>query len=140
MSVEENRAFVAAWLGAAGERDMIEALIAGSSPHVVVHSPFGLDGGLQLAQEIHVQLQRGFPDMTLALEGEVYGEDRAVIQFLLEGTNTGPILGLPPTNRKIEMPIALAFRVEQQRIVELWFYANTLAPIIQQRLGDMGLL
>jgi predicted ester cyclase len=140
MSVEENRALVARWLRGAQDRDFIEMLIDESSPHIVVHSPFGIDGGQPLAHEMHVQLQRAFPDMVLTLDGEVDGDDRVILQFILEGTNTGPILGLPPTNRKIEMPIALGFRIEHERIAELWFYANALAPIIQQRLADMGLM
>ncbi|MSQ31383.1 MAG: hypothetical protein EXR64_05075 [Dehalococcoidia bacterium] len=115
-------------------------LAAHSAPQVIVHSPFGLTGGLSIAQEMHVQLRRAFPDMTLTIDGELYSDDRVTLQFGLEGTNTGPILGLPPTNRAIEMPIAFVFRIERERIVEMWFYANVMAPIIQQRLADLGLL
>ena len=140
MSIETNRALIAGWLRDAEKRDFVEMIIDAAAPHIVVHSPFGMEGGEQLVREIHAQLRRAFPDLVLTLDGEVYGEDRAVLQFVLDGTNTGPILGLQPTNRKIEMPIAVAFRIEGDRIVELWFYANVLAPVIQQRLGDMGLL
>ena len=140
MTTEENRRLVAGWLRQAQQADFIEMLIAESAPQVVVHSPFGLHGGQQLAQEMHIQLQRAFPDMTLALDGATYDDDRVALQFLLDGTNTGPILGLPPTGRHVEMPIAIVFRVEQDRIAEMWFYANLMAPIIQQRLSEMGLL
>jgi predicted ester cyclase len=140
MSAEENRTLVAGWLRAAEQADFIQMLIAESAPHVVVHSPFGLRGGQNLAQEMHVQLARAFPDMTLTLDGEVYDQDRVALQFTLDGTNTGPILGLPPTGRGVTMPIALVCRIEENRIAEMWFYANLMAPIIQQRLSEMGLL
>ena len=140
MTAEANRLLVAGWLRQAQQSDFIEMLVAESTPQVSVHSPFGMVGGANLAHEMHVQLQRAFPDMTLDLDGAVYDEDRVALQFTLDGTNTGPILGLPPTGRHVEMPIAIVFRVEGDRIAEIWFYANLLAPIIQQRLAEMGLL
>jgi len=140
MSAEENRTLVAGWLREAQHADFIQMLMAQSATHVVVHSPFGLDGGQDLAQEMHVQLERAFPNMTLTLDGEVYDQDRIALQFTLDGTNTGPILGLPPTGRVVAMPIALVCRIEEDRIAEMWFYANLMAPIIQQRLSEMGLL
>ena len=140
MSIEASRALVARLLREAQQGNFVEVLVGACRADAVIHSPLGTRGGLRHLQAIRVQMQSAFPDMELELLAETYDGDRVALQFQFDGTNSGPMLGLTPTGRRVEMPLAFVLRVEQSQIAELWFYANTTGPIVRERLGELGLL
>jgi predicted ester cyclase len=43
-----------------------------------------------------------------------------VISWTLTGTNTGPLLGRPPTGEAVELSAIAIFRIDEGRIAERW--------------------
>lgn len=131
MTTEETRALVLQTLQDAGATgDLAAAIRRHANPALVVHLSNGETGGIEFAANNAQELFTGFPDASLTMEGMVVENDRAMIQFVLGGTHTGPIRGFAPTGRVVSIPVCIAFRVDQSSIVELWFYANPFAPLV----------
>ena len=62
-------------------------------------------------------LWSGFPDLSFEEEslGET-GPDRAAAQWIMRGTNTGSMMGLPPTGKKVELRGADFFALRNGKI------------------------
>lgn len=63
-----------------------------------------------------------FPDARADVRRITVAGSRAVLEFVFRGTHTGPLLGRAPTGRRLEIPMAAAYRVEQGAIHEGWLY------------------
>jgi predicted ester cyclase len=46
--------------------------------------------------------------------------DRVVIRWTLRGTNTGPMLGRPPSGQPVELAAVVIFRIAGGRLAERW--------------------
>lgn len=131
MTTEDTRALVLQMLQDAGATgDLAAAIRRQASPALFVHLSDGEIGGIDFAAGAAQELFTGFPDASLTMEGMVVENDRATIQFILIGTHTGPIRGFAPTGKVVNIPVCIAFRVDQAAIAELWFYANPFAPLV----------
>jgi steroid delta-isomerase-like uncharacterized protein len=99
--LERAQAYIAAW----NARDA-EALLATFSPSGIYSDP-ATNGPLSgPAIATYAQgLWSAFPDLTFEVQGAAEaGPDRAVVEWLMTGTNAGSFGGLPPTGRAIAVP------------------------------------
>jgi predicted ester cyclase len=55
-----------------------------------------------------------------AFDDPVVEADRVTIRWTLRGTNTGPMLGRPPTGQPVELAAIVIFRIADGRIAERW--------------------
>lgn len=64
------------------------------------------------ATEYYQRWWRGFPDLTWVPRSRAFTEDGVVSELIAQGTHRGEFLGLAPTGRRIELPVAIfvAFR------------------------------
>ena len=62
-------------------------------------------------------LWSGFPDLTFDVEsiGET-GPDRVAAQWLMRGTNTGSVMGLPPTGKRVSLHGADFFTLREGKV------------------------
>jgi predicted ester cyclase len=60
------------------------------------------------------------PDLRFTIDDLVAEGDRVTIRWTLHGTNTGPLLGWPPTGRRVELSAIVIFRVVDGRLAERW--------------------
>jgi predicted ester cyclase len=74
-----------------------------------------------------------FPDLQATMEDLVVAGDRVVGRFVYHGTHTGPLFGIAPTGRPIEMRSIDIWRVREGEFVEHWDELNTLE--LMQQLG-----
>ena len=65
-----------------------------------------------------------FPDLSFITKEVIPKDDGFVWRWMATGTNTGPFGEFPPTNKKIEVPGVIVFRVDNGKIVEEWDYWN----------------
>lgn len=131
VNTEETRAVVLQVLQEAGATgDLAAAIRSHASPHFVIHLANGESGGVDFAASAAREMYEAFPDVALTLEGLASEGDRSMIQFTMSGTHTGDLRGFAPTGKSVSIPIALGFRVEDSRLVEVWLYANLFAPLI----------
>ena len=60
------------------------------------------------------------PDLRFTIDDLVAEEDRVTIRWTLRGTNTGPLLGQPPTGQPVEMSAIVIFRIAEGKLAERW--------------------
>jgi steroid delta-isomerase-like uncharacterized protein len=80
-------------------------------------------------------LQRSFleslPDQRLDTELIVAEEDRVGFMGTYSGTHLGPLGDVPPTGKKAEIRVVGFFRVEGEKLAELWVEWDNVAFLAQ---------
>jgi predicted ester cyclase len=75
-----------------------------------------------------------FSDVHMAVVALVAEGDQVAGRFRCSGTHTGTWLGHPPTGRRFDVDEVYFFRVDGDRIVEMWGLEDTA-----ERLRQLGL-
>jgi predicted ester cyclase len=60
------------------------------------------------------------PDLRFTIDDLIAEADRVTIRWTLHGTNTGPMLGRPPTGQPVELAAIVIFRIADGKIAERW--------------------
>src|SRR5919202_2687526 len=102
MSAEENKAIVRRWVEECynpGNLALVDELFA---PDFANHDPArpdvrDLDGLRRLLSEQRAAM----PDLLTTIEDLIADGDKVVKRFIFQGTQTGEILGIPPTGRRV---------------------------------------
>ena len=61
----------------------------------------------------------GFPDIFHTVDEVVADGDRVAVRFTLRGTHTGDFMGIPATNRGVEVGAVVMMRIEDGKVAEL---------------------
>jgi predicted ester cyclase len=100
-------------------------------PDVVLHGyPAGLQGRDGL-RAFHEALWEAFPDARLTVEDLVVETDRAALRYRLQGTHSGPYLGVAPTGLSFDVEGLTLLRLAKGRVVEEWHSPTELAILRQ---------
>lgn len=75
----------------------------------------------------------GFPDLRMRVEQMVSEGDRVAAQLVMEGTHQGTWLGIPATNKRLQIRLFTFHRVVAGKIVEDWVLVESLG--VFQQLG-----
>lgn len=79
-------------------------------------------------------LLAAFPDMQLDVADLIVGEDRAVARVVVTATHNGEFMGIPATERRVEMQLIDVMRFDDDgRVCEHWGVADLLS--LMQQLG-----
>lgn len=76
-------------------------------------------------------LRAGFPDLTLTIEDIVSRDDKVWARCVGRGTQTGPMMGRPPTGKSMQIDIIDICRVANGEIVEHWGVPDQLGMLEQ---------
>lgn len=76
-----------------------------------------------------------FPDMHVTVKRWIEDGDTVVTEELFEGTHIGHFAGLPPTGKRVRLPMAHVYRVRDGVIIERTAYHDT-AGILRQLAGS----
>ena len=79
-----------------------------------------------------------FPDVHLTVEDAFGAGDRVVVRWVSRGTHLGPMMGIPPTGRPIEVMGISIFRIAEHKVAEEWEGFDTMG--LMQQLGVMNAL
>lgn len=88
--------------------------------------------GPEALKETIAMFREGAPDLTKAVDETYVDDDTVVLPYTATGTHDGPILGIEPTGREIEVGGIFVYRVEQGRLAEgtdMWDAFGLLAQI-----------
>lgn len=125
------KAVSAAWdAGNVGEFDKYVA------ENSVDHNPMpGQKQGLAGMKEMAQGMKTAFPDMKSTIEDMRVDGNILTVRFKMNATNTGPMMGMPPTNKKVEVMGIDQIRWENGKFVEHWGLIDAAA--MMQQLGMM---
>ena len=91
----------------------------------------GLEANKQFNQELFI----GFPKIKQTIENIVAADNVVIYRSTLEGTQSGPFLGMPATNKAVKMNDFTMLKVKDGKISEWWYETNLLSAM--QQLGLM---
>ena len=130
MSIEENKALVRRVVEFWNHRDM-EAFFEICAPEYVEHLPIGNISLTQL-KEYAPRFFASFPDISITIQDMVAEGDKVAVLVNCRATHQGEYMGITPTGRKIDIPVAYIIKILGGRWVEFW---NVTDIRLMQQLG-----
>lgn len=91
----------------------------------------GARSGADNLRRMIAGLRAGFPDLTLTIEDIVSRDDKVWARCVGRGTQTGPMMGRPPTGKSMQIDIIDICRVANGEIVEHWGVPDQLGMLEQ---------
>jgi predicted ester cyclase len=128
-----STALVAAWYQAAEAADGSAARLV---PDDFVAHLAGFDAPMQVLTGMRAQLLAGFPDFSVTHTILHHTPEFAVVRTRTRGTHARLFMGHPPTGKEFVAEGLEAFRLEGDRIAELWASFDTEGMLRQ--LGLRG--
>lgn len=89
-------------------------------------------------EKMVTMLRTAFPDGHWAIEQMVAEGDRVGCRVVINGTNTGPFMVMPPTGRPVTSVEMLICRIEDGKIAETWHQVDVLGMRRQLMGGPPG--
>ena len=135
MSTESNKAIVQRFYEAFNGRKlpMLDEIV---TPDFIDHNPGpGQPTGREGLKAALAGLQAAFPDMQIHIDGLLAEGDQVALRLTARGTNTGSLLGMPPSGRKVTFNAIEYYRLAAGRIVECWHVEDWLG--VMQQLGAL---
>jgi predicted ester cyclase len=91
----------------------------------------GNSDGSAGVKELVTTLRTWFPDFNMTPEDTAVVGDVVWARFTASGTNLGPVMGRPPTGKKMSVDVIDIVRIEGGKIVEHWGVPDQLGMMIQ---------
>jgi steroid delta-isomerase-like uncharacterized protein len=107
------------------------------APKYIAHDPAtpGDIRGIAGFRQFFHQYTSAFPDQHFTIDDLIAEGDRVVTRWSVEGTQTGPLPGIPPTGKRIRVTGTTISRIENGKIVEDYIHWDALG--MMQQLGVM---
>ena len=87
--------------------------------------------GEQAVRELLQGLMSGFPDLHVDIGEFRHADDAVFGETLITGTHDGEWAGIPPTGRRIEVPVAGIFEFDEDRLLCEKVYMDFAAVLTQ---------
>jgi predicted ester cyclase len=111
--------------------DVIEEIY---DPDIVDHDPLpGAPPGREGVRYSIGGLIEGFPDLQVTIEAMSAHGNLVVVHNTWRGTQTGRLVGLPPTGRPVTFTGVVIWRLHENRIAERWAMLD-----LEQKIGIAG--
>jgi len=137
MSAEQNKAIARRWLKDGFEKGNLalanEIFAADHTNHDPSAPPGGWPRGPEGGKAIATTYRGAFPDLQFTIEDQIAEGDRVVTRWTARGTNTGELMGMPPTGKKAIVTGINIDRVANGKIAESWGNFDVLGML--QQLG-----
>ena len=125
-----RRFFEELWNG--GDLSVADELIATDHVHHVGGEELLGPGGVR---ESVTWLRSAFPDLRFEIDNLLSGDDHVAVRWTATGTHLGTFDDLQPTGRRVEWTGADWIRFRNDRIVEVWAFADG-AALYEQLAGE----
>jgi predicted ester cyclase len=136
---EASRAIVTRFIDEVLTGHDLDALAELASPDILVHpAAMPCEAGYYGVAGAGRWLEASwdaFRDLTVTDYSTVAQGDIVAVRWNARGTSTGGFLMLPPTGGKVEYSGVSMYRVEDDRIAEIWDTRNTLGIMLQLNPG-----
>jgi predicted ester cyclase len=120
--IENNKAVVRRFNKEVIEQGNVDSFNALMDDKFINRSaPAGMDNGPQgMIWFFNEILRPAIPDLTVFIHDQVAEGDMVTTRKTISGTQTGPLLSVPPTGRAINLEVIDMVRVKDGRYVEHW--------------------
>ena len=82
----------------------------------------------------HIEFfEAAFPKYELFIEEIMTEGNKVLIQARLNGIHVGEFNGIPPTGRTIDLPFAIRYTIENNKIADHWLIADQM--LLMEQLG-----
>ena len=116
----------------------IEAIVA---PEFKDHSPMIPEGTASNRDSLMKYLKmtkEGYPDLKFEVMHVAGVDDMVFVHYRFTGTNTGPFMGMPATNKKIDYTGVDLLKIKDGKAVEHWDYADNVTYMKQMGMMPEG--
>jgi predicted ester cyclase len=120
-SVEQNKATVRRVFEEVLNQGRLDVIDEIYDPHIVDHDPLpGGPTGIEGVRYSIGGLLEAFPDLQVTIEDMSAHGDFVVVHNVWKGTQSGRLLGLPPTGREVTFTGVVIWRLANGLIAERW--------------------
>ena len=97
----------------------VSALVADYAPDAVVESPLagGSTQGVEQIKQVFQTYFTAFPDLEIDVADVLIDDQRAAVFATFTGTDRGGFMGMPPTGRRVTIPVAFLYEFKDGKIV-----------------------
>lgn len=95
-----------------------------------------VDTGRAIIQQKEEAFPKAFPDGKFRSEGIFSDGDYVILRWNADGTNTESLMGMPPTNKFVDVHGAQIFLIQNGKIQQVWDYWNMADFMKQMGLGS----
>ena len=113
-----------------GELDACDEILAADYVGIIPGQPEPIRGPEAFKQMVGAY-RAGFPDVHLRVDDVFSTGDRVAVRWVSRGTNTGAMMGMPPTGRPIEIMGISLFQVIDGKVAREWEGFDTMAMMRQ---------
>jgi steroid delta-isomerase-like uncharacterized protein len=135
MSAEQNKAIVRRWYQDVFEKGNLalanEIFTADYTSHDPSAPPGGWPRGPEGAKALVATYRGAFPDIQFTIDDQVAEGDKVVTRWTGRGTNTGELMGMPPTGKKAVVTGINIDRIANGKIAETWGNFDALGMLQQ---------
>jgi predicted ester cyclase len=107
-------------------------------PEATSPSAPGLPPGGAGVKVIASAFRNAFPDYWMEITHLVAEDTRVAARFRQGGTQTGDLMGIPPTGKKVEWTEIGILRIADGKVVESWYDVDMLGLMGQLGVGGSG--
>ncbi len=117
-----------------GDFGVLDTLIApDADDHSMVGGQPKTEKGSASFRGIVSMFRAAMPDIHLTIDDEIYAGDKVVHRWHLVGTDTGGVMGMPPSGKRLTFSGTTIVRMRDGQIVERWANVDELGLL--QQLG-----
>lgn len=104
MTKENNKQFMGSFIDEVINRQNLDAIDKMVSEDFIEHIPFPGQGPGRMGLKFAINsMHAGFPDMNWTVHEQIAEGEKVVSRFVWKGTHKGEFMGIPPTNKKVEV-------------------------------------
>lgn len=135
-TTEQNKAIVTRFNKEFLEGGNLDVLYELVSPDFINHTAApgmnnGREGMIQFLQHV---LKAAFPDLTVEIHDQLAEGDKVTTRKSFHATHTGPLMGIPPTQKKIRLDVIDIVTLRDGQYVEHWGMSN-LHSLLEELAG-----
>ncbi|HEX3722579.1 MAG TPA: ester cyclase [Nitrolancea sp.] len=132
MSTEANKAVVRGWISDVLNGHDINAIDRYFAPDCVHYdAEMGDSQGTEAEKQQLATFVSGFPDLHFTVNLMLAEGDLVAGRATYSGTQTGDLMGIPPTGKRFETTVMSIFRLVDGKIVERWDNSDLMSQLHQ---------
>jgi steroid delta-isomerase-like uncharacterized protein len=132
---EQNKTLMRNFVEEVWNKGNFEATVTFFAADFVDHNPAipNQGPGAEGAKQVFMGYKAAFPDLHFVIQDMMIEGDKVVWRWISTGTNTGSMMGMPPTDKKATITGIEIYRMAGGKIAERWGNFDQLGLL--QQLG-----